>query len=183
MGSQSGQREKDPRRQLQGIKSREEGAMFEEWLKGGCEIYKRQGIALVEKTPEPMAPIKRLEENRFIAVFTQKAQGDFKGTLAGGRSVAFEAKHTSTTALSPRVVTPKQKEWLEMHHQLGALCFVMVSIQGQRFYRVPWCFWRGLVENFTELAEVELFAVPLRAEMGILGVMFLHDLHELEEDK
>lgn len=54
--------------------------MFEQWLLRGCDWYWDKEIAYIEKTPEPMRPIKVYGDRRrgqFIAIYTKQAQSDF----------------------------------------------------------------------------------------------------------
>jgi len=86
-------------RSIAGRRSREFGDMFESWILRGCDWYWDKGIAYIEKTPEPMHPIKAYGDRRrgqFIAVYTKQAQPDFKGTLCDGSTIVFDAKSTGT---------------------------------------------------------------------------------------
>ena len=90
-------KEKDPLQQWRGKVSRAKGKAFEERLDASFAYYSEKGFADIEKTPEPMRVVKRLDYGgQFIAVFEKKAQPDYKGTLKGGRAVMFEAKYTDT---------------------------------------------------------------------------------------
>ena len=80
---------KDPRRQLQGKQSRDMGKRFEERIERSFNYYDFTGFASIEKTPEPMKILRRLEKGRFVACFLKKAQADYKGTVKGGRTVIF----------------------------------------------------------------------------------------------
>ena len=80
----------------QNRKNRAQGAFFEQMINGACDFYRSRQIADIEKTPEPMRPIKDLGGGKFIAHYTKAAQADFKGFLFGGQTVMFEAKHTDT---------------------------------------------------------------------------------------
>lgn len=124
-----------------------------------------------------MAPIKRLEANRFVAVYTEKAQGDYKGTLDGGRAVAFEAKHTDDDFIKAAAVTKKQTGWLDRQQQYGAMCFVVVSIQARKFFRVPWKFWRDMKKHYGRkymtLEDLQPHEIRLEARGGYIGLMFL----------
>lgn len=88
-------RNKDPKRQWQGAVSKARGRQFEEQIDAAFEYYRNQGSAIIEKTPEPMRPIKNLGAGKFIAFFERKAQPDYKGVIKGGQAVIFEAKFTS----------------------------------------------------------------------------------------
>jgi recombination protein U len=159
-----------PRRQLQGAVNRNSGRTFENLIIGACEVYKNAGRAYIEKTPEPMRPIKDLGEGRFIATFEKKAQPDFKGTLSGGHAVCFEAKHTDTEKMAQSRVTPEQTDALNLHSRLGAKCFVMVSFGFRDFFRVPWKVWTSMKEQFGRkyVTAEDLDPCRLDFESGLL---------------
>ena len=155
------------RASMQGKMNRAQGLGFEQAIDEACEYYKRIRLAYIEKTPEPMKPIGVLNRNlgHFKAVFTKAAQPDYKGTMKGGRSVVFEAKHTDTDRIKQDVVTEEQWESLDLHEAMGAWCFVLVSL-GMRYYRVPWEKWKTMKEdcghkymNAADLASYELPAL------------------------
>ena len=100
------------RRQYQGSISRANGLHFEEIIDAGCNYYRVKGAADIEKTPEPMRPIKDMGGGKFLAVYTKAAQADYKGLLAGGRAINFEAKHTDTGRMEQSRVTEDQAERL-----------------------------------------------------------------------
>ena len=87
-------------------------------------------------------------QGKFTACYTKKAQPDYKGTLKGGRSVVFEAKHTSGDRLEQSVVTDDQRKRLDRHMALGAECFVMVSFGFREFFKVPWAIFRAMKEHY-----------------------------------
>lgn len=163
----------DPRRQIRGAQSRAAGIAFEGLVRASCEMYKNRRTAFIEKTPEPMKILGVIDRLRgiFKCCHEKPAQPDFKGTLAGGRSVCFEAKHTECDRIEQDCVTEQQKDALDLHHALGAHCFVLVSLGMQNFYRVPWLEWRSMKEKFghkyMSAAELEPRHVP------VLGGMIL----------
>lgn len=122
----------------QGMVNRSQGKLFEERIDVALAYYDRLGVASVEKTPEPMRPIRSLSEGRFVAIFEKPAQPDYKGTLKGGRAVVFEAKHTTTGQMEQSRVTEAQAKRLEHHQELGALCFVVAGFGSEEVFRVPW---------------------------------------------
>lgn len=133
---------------VRGHQSKESGEMFEKLIEAACRYYSQTGEAEIEKTPEPMRPIRRLKNGQFVAVFTKKAQPDYKGTLKTGQSIVFEAKHTDTGRLRQSVVTDEQEKRLDRHFYLGAECYVLVSFGFQRFYKIPW-YWFKDMKNRT----------------------------------
>lgn len=129
---------------VRGKVSRDHGKLFEDIIKTTCEYYAEMGIAAIEKTPEPMRPLRRMDNGHFLACFEKKAQPDFKGTLNGGGSVVFEAKHTDGDQIKQSAVTDEQAKRFIQHTALGATCFVLVSFSYREFARIPWKVWRDM---------------------------------------
>lgn len=159
--------EPDPRRQIRGAQSRAAGAAFEGLVKASCTMYRNRGAAYIEKTPEPMKILGVLDRLRgiFRCCHEKPAQPDFKGTIAGGRSICFEAKHTDAGRIEQDCVTEQQRGALDMHESLGACCFVLVSLGMQDFFRVPWAEWQQMKDLFghkyMSAAELEPRRVPV----------------------
>lgn len=157
--------EKNIRRQITGQRSRVAGEHFENMISASCDYYLERGIAKIEKTPEPMKPLGAKNcKGQFMACYTKQAQPDYGGTLKGGRSIYFEAKHTDDDRIEQRRLTQEQQDDLEAHHRLGALSFVLVSFGLCDFYRVPWPVWRDMAETYgrkyIKQAELERYEVP-----------------------
>lgn len=132
-------------RSIRGRQSRILGGYFESMVEASLEWYREKGLADVEKTPEAMKQLSRPNSRgQFLACYTKAAQPDFKGTLLGGRSVVFDAKHTDADRIEYKAVTKEQRERLEMHHNLGAKSFILVSFGLQEFYCIPWYLWRDM---------------------------------------
>lgn len=123
------------------------GRFFEHSIELACKKYKETGIANIEKTPEPFRVLEKNHKNgTFKGRFIANAQPDFKGTLAGGKSIVFEAKYTSTDTIRAAVITEEQYKSLEEHYALGAEAGVCIGIKEQYFF-VPWEVWRSLKEH------------------------------------
>lgn len=134
---------------LAGRRSRAAGAEWERLLEASCQHYRLKGLAEIEKTPEPMKPLgSKNAKGQFLACYTKQAQPDYKGTLAGGRAVVFEAKHTDSDRLLQSAVTPDQERRLDRHMTLGADCFVMVSFGFREFFKVPWAVFRDMKRHY-----------------------------------
>ena len=131
-------------------RSREAGKTFENIIDVACEYYALFGVAEIEKTPEPRTVIGRTgdRKSKMICVNAKKAQPDYKGTLSGGRSIVFEAKHTDKDRIEQLRVGEEQTKRLDAHEKLGALCFVLVSFGYERFFRVPWAEWKRMKELY-----------------------------------
>ena len=124
------------------------GLKFEDIVNEACKHYANLGIAYIEKTPEPMRVIGVLNSKlgHFKAVFEKVAQPDYKGTMAGGRAIVFEAKYTESDRIKQDAVTEAQKDALNRHESMGAECFVIVCLENQ-YFRVPWAKWKTMKED------------------------------------
>lgn len=171
--------EQAARRRYQGKVSKAQGEYFEKIIEGGCEYYRLQEIADIEKTPEPMKPIKDLGVGKFIAVYTKTAQADFKGFMKGGRAVNFEAKYTNTGRMEQDRVTEDQTKRLERAFRYGAHAFVLCSFGSVGFYRVPWEVWRDLKGHYGHKYITPQEVAPFELRVGGPGVLlFLEGLEE-----
>lgn len=153
---------------IQGRQNRAQGLAFEEIVNDTCDHYRLMGLAHIEKTPEPMKVIGVVNRNmgHFKAAFEKAAQPDYKGTIKGGRSIVFDAKSTETDRIQQKAVTQEQWEALDLHEEMGAWCFILVSL-GWKYYRVPWEKWKTMKEdcghkymNADDLTPYELAAWP-----------------------
>lgn len=133
---------------LKNSKARNAGTSFEELIERSCEYYEKEGIAMIEKTPEPMRTLRSLGRGRYEAVYTKQAQPDYKGTLCGGKAIVFEAKHTDTDRIKRSVISDEQEKCLNAYEQMGAECFVLVSFFFVKFYRIPWYIFRDMKDYF-----------------------------------
>ena len=162
-------------RKEQGLLNRRAGEIFEDMIETSLEWYREKGFADVEKTPEPIKQLSKLDsKGRFLACYEKAAQPDFKGTLIGGRSIVFEAKHTDDNKIAYGRVTPEQAKRLHTHYNMGAAAFVMVSLGLNDFYRVPWEVWRNMKEIFGRMHMKQPELEPYRIEY-IYGVLKLLD--------
>lgn len=170
-------------RSQKGLQSRRSGEQFEDMISASLIWYEDKGVACIEKTPEPMKPLQKPNSRgQFLACFLKAAQPDYKGTLAGGRSVVFEAKHTDNDRIKYDRLTDEQVDRLKLHHKLGAVAFVLVSFGLRDFYRVPWEVWRDMKEIFGRKYIKQAELEPYRMQY-IAGVLKLLEGIEPEYDK
>lgn len=155
--------------QRRGSRSRELGKALEDRINMACEFYKSRDIAYIEKTPEPFTVTDRQYDKKgkfigFTGHFEKRAQPDFKGTLRGGQSIVFEAKATENDRIMESAVTPWQKDSLDLHWNLGAKTFVVVSFGIHNFYRVPWSIWTTMKSHFGHqfmtAEDLERYRIP-----------------------
>lgn len=161
-------------RSQRGKQSRREGEYFENLISSSLAWYKHKGLAFVEKTPEPMRPLRAPNrQGQFLACYIKAGQPDFKGTLIGGRAVVFEAKHTNKEQIDFERLTREQQDSLEEHDRLGAAAFVMVNIGLDHFFRVPWKVWKNMKQLYghkhMKLCELEPYRIQY--QNGILKLL------------
>jgi len=133
--------------QIRGMRNNAQGHIFEDVLKKACEYYKQTGRADIDKTPESFRVMKKHSNGTFTGRFIDLAQPDYQGTLAGGRSIIFEAKYTTTDKIERRALTDRQMETLESHYKMGASALVVFGIK-DKFYTMPWEYWRDMKLHF-----------------------------------
>lgn len=169
--------QKHARRILAGKKAKSAGEHFEHRLDVSFAELARRGEGLVEKTPEPMRPIKALGGGRFVAVYEKHAQPDYKGTIAGGRTVLFEAKYCGADRIERSRVTAKQAEYLSKIENLGAAAFVLAGFSDGEVFRIPWSFFDGMELTFghKHIKREELERWPWRVLTDRLGFLMLFD--------
>lgn len=169
-------KERRAKRQLQGILAHASGRQFEEGLDQAFAWYRSQGLADIQKTPEPMRVVKNLGNGKFVAFFEKKAQADYSGVMRGGHPVAIEAKFTSGDRIEQSRVSEEQGRFLTQREELGSWCYVLAGFSTGNVYRVPWAIWQDMKSIFGHkyVTEGDLVRsrVPIRAGMP----MVLEDL-------
>ena len=131
----------DVKNYIKGKQNKAAGQLFEKYIDHACLYYNMEGIAHIEKSPEPFRVTRGLGKGKFEGFFEKEGQPDYKGTLApDGRAICFEAKHTTQDRIKQEVVKEHQLESLELHQKLGAICFILISLNDEVF-RIPLGVW------------------------------------------
>ena len=154
-----------------------QGHFFEGAIKAACALYSERERADVDKTPEPFRVMEKSRDGVFKGRFTARAQPDFQGTLAGGRSIVFEAKYTTTDRMKRDVLTKEQQDALERHAARGALAAVCAGI-GDKFFFVPWQMWRDMKQLYGRKYVTAADLEPLRVRFNG-AVLFLDYAHDV----
>lgn len=164
---------KKPKYQLRGKINHDLGKNFEERIESICNIYEMNGIAKIEKTPEPMKILKHIENGHFETVFTKVAQPDFKGTIKGGKSIVFDAKFTEADRINYAVLSEYQREALLKYKTMGADAFVLVGFISGNIYKVDIDVWDNMKEKFGRkyMREEELEELNFKAKRNRNGVI------------
>lgn len=174
-------------RSMIGRRSKAAGDYFEEIVNAACRFYEENGIAVIEKTPEPMKILQPYDRRRgqFICCFAKQAQPDFKGVLMDSTMVVFDAKHTEKDRIIRDAVTEEQEKCFERYMKMEAICFLVISIELKKFYRVPWPEFRDMKtkygHKYMNLKELEPYEISYRN--GVLRLLDGLELRERRKDE
>lgn len=167
---------KSVKMQIIGKQNKRNGKEFEEIVEAACEQYFVDKVAKIEKTPEPIKQLGPMQKNgRFIAVYEKAAQVDYKGTLKGGRTVCFDAKHTESDRIQRSAISDDQEDCLDGYMEMGATCFVLVSFGFRSFFKVPWGVWKNMKQiygrKYLKPEDIEQYRVEYRGYLRFLPNM------------
>ncbi|TCT17016.1 recombination protein U [Natranaerovirga pectinivora] len=141
------------------------GSTLEELINLTNEKYREKGLALIQKIPTPIKPIKIDKEKRHIslAYFEQKSTVDYIGVVQG-IPICFDAKETSKKFLSIHNIHTHQIEFMESFEEQKGIAFLIVyfSTYDEYFY-LPYKelkkYWYKAIEggkksiNYTEFSS------------------------------
>ena len=112
------------------------GSMLEEAVNFTNEKYSQENLALVQKIPTPITPIKIDKESRHItlAYFEQKSTVDYIGTVQG-IPVCFDAKECKTQTFPLQNIHEHQVKFMEDFEKQGGISFFLLSFTARNeFY-------------------------------------------------
>ena len=94
------------------------------------ESYRNKKLAIVQKIPTPITPVKIDNESRNItlAYFGQKSTVDYIGAVQGV-PVCFDAKETSSKSLPIQNIHEHQIEFMREFKGQGGLAFLIVHFK------------------------------------------------------
>ena len=103
------------------------GSTLEEFVNRTNEQYAEKGLALIQKIPTPITPIKIDKENRHItlAYFEKKSTVDYIGAVQG-IPVCFDAKECSTDSFPLANVHEHQVMFMEDFEHQDGIAFVLI---------------------------------------------------------
>lgn len=103
------------------------GSTLEEFINRTNERYKEQGLALIQKIPTPITPVKIDKEHRHItlAYFEQRSTVDYIGAVQG-IPVCFDAKECNTDTFPLQNIHAHQVEFMEAFEKQGGISFFLI---------------------------------------------------------
>ena len=111
------------------------GSVFEDEINRTNDKYKEQKLALIQKVPTPITPMKIDSENRHItlAYFEQKSTVDYIGVIQG-IPVCFDAKECQKTTFALQNIHPHQVEFMKAFEEQDGIAFFLISFTQEGFY-------------------------------------------------
>ena len=123
------------------------GSTLEDFINLSNEKYLSSGLAVIQKIPTPIKPIKIDKDSRHItlAYFDQKSTVDYIGVVQG-IPVCFDAKETTVDTFPLTNIHPHQITFMENFEKQHGISFIIIYFSARdEFYYIPFCdimkFW------------------------------------------
>lgn len=103
------------------------GSVLEDLINRTNEHYREKGLALIQKVPTPITPIKIDKEQRHItlAYFEQKSTVDYIGAVQG-IPVCFDAKECASDTFALQNIHSHQVNFMEEFEKQGGISFLLI---------------------------------------------------------
>lgn len=111
------------------------GSALEDFVNRTNEKYKENHLALIQKVPTPITPIKIDKESRHItlAYFEQKSTVDYIGAVQG-IPVCFDAKECQTETFPLHNIHEHQVQFMEEFERQGGVAFFLLYYPGKDLF-------------------------------------------------
>ena len=103
------------------------GSTLEEMINRTNEKYSEAGLALIQKVPTPITPIRIDKDSRQItlAYFDQKSTVDYIGAVQG-LPVCFDAKECATDTFALQNIHPHQVDFMQKFEKQKGIAFFLI---------------------------------------------------------
>ena len=103
------------------------GSTLEDMINRTNEKYEENGLALIQKIPTPITPVKMDKNSHQItlAYFDQKSTVDYIGAVQG-IPVCFDAKECATDTFSLQNIHAPQVAFMEKFEKQGGIAFFLI---------------------------------------------------------
>lgn len=162
------------------------GSSLEDLINRSNDKYRETGLALIQKIPTPITPIKMDKEHRHItlAYFEQKSTVDYIGAVQG-YPVCFDAKECNTDTFPLHNIHEHQVAFMKHFEAQQGIAFLILYYSHKDYfyymtYRQLEKYWKRMEEGGRKsfrLDELEE-GYQIHSKNGI----FVHYLEMLEKD-
>lgn len=103
------------------------GSGLEEIINMTNNVYRQRNVAIIQKIPTPITPVKIDKEkgNISLAYFEQQSTVDYIGVVQG-IPVCFDAKETNEKRLPIQNIHPHQIDFMRCYQEQGGISFLIV---------------------------------------------------------
>lgn len=108
------------------------GSALEEMVNRTNDRYLEHGLALIQKIPTPITPVRMDKEHRHItlAYFEQRSTVDYIGAIQG-IPVCFDAKECNTDTFPLQNLHEHQFQFMENFEKQGGISFLLIYYTGR----------------------------------------------------
>ena len=120
------------------------GSTLEDLITRTNEKYQENGLALIQKIPTPITPIRIDKDERHItlAYFDQKSTVDYIGAVQG-LPVCFDAKECAADTFALANIHEHQVTFMENFEKQGGVAFFLLFFSHKnQFYYLPYAHLR-----------------------------------------
>ena len=103
------------------------GSVLEEMINYNNQKYRDKKLALIQKIPTPITPVRFDKNTRHItlAYFEQKSTVDYIGAVQG-IPVCFDAKECAVDTFPLQNIHPHQVEFMKAYEEQGGISFLLI---------------------------------------------------------
>ena len=113
------------------------GSTLEDLINRSNEQYLEKGLALIQKIPTPITPVRIDKEHRHITLdyFDQKSTVDYIGAVQG-IPVCFDAKESAADTFALQNIHEHQVSFMEKFEEQGGISFMILfyTARNELFY-------------------------------------------------
>ena len=111
------------------------GSTLEELVNRTNEQYAEKNLALIQKIPTPITPVKMDKEHRQItlAYFEQRSTVDYIGAVQG-IPVCFDAKECCTDTFPLSNIHPHQISFMQKFEEQGGVAFFLLFFSRENLF-------------------------------------------------
>ena len=152
------------------------GSTLEDMINRTNEKYEQSHLALIQKIPTPITPVKMDKGTRQItlAYFEQQSTVDYIGAVQGV-PVCFDAKECRTDTFPLSNIHEHQVYFMEEFERQGGVSFILIDYTGHQIlyyltFRQLMVFWRRMRDGGRKsfrLGELDL-SYEIKPKPGIL---------------
>lgn len=108
------------------------GSTLEDFINRTNERYLEKGLALIQKIPTPITPVRIDKEHRHItlAYFEQQSTVDYIGAVQG-IPICFDAKECSADTFPLQNIHEHQVAFMQNFEKQGGIAFLLIYYSGK----------------------------------------------------